>query len=114
MNNEIKLTDNNFHNEVLDSKTPVLVDFYADWCFPCKMVAPILSELSSEYTGKLKIGKLNTDENYMTASQYGISGIPTLLLFKNGEVVEKMVGALPKHLLKEKLNYFLTDETYKN
>jgi len=107
MSTEHTLTDANFETEVLKSDIPVLVDFWAEWCYPCKMIAPVVSEISKEYTGKLKVGKLNTDQNQSIAVQYGISGIPTLLLFKNGEVVDRIVGAYPKHAITEKINYFL-------
>ena len=108
MNHEITLTDANFEDEVLNSDIPVLVDFWADWCYPCKMIAPIVEEISKEYTGKLKVGKLDTDSNQMTATQYSISGIPTLLLFNNGQLVDRVVGALPKNSLTDRINYFLT------
>lgn len=108
MSNATVLTDANFDSEVLKSNVPVLVDFWAEWCYPCKMIAPTVEEISREYAGKLKVGKLDTDQNYQTAAQYEITGIPTLLLFKNGQVVDRMVGALPKHILKEKINYYLT------
>jgi thioredoxin 1 len=108
MNHETTLTDANFNSEVLKSNVPVLVDFWAEWCYPCKMIAPVVKEISSEYAGKLKVGKLDTDRNQTTAVQYGISGIPTLLLFKNGQVVDRIVGALTKHALKAKIDYYLT------
>ncbi len=107
MSLETTLTDTNFETEVLKSDVPVLVDFWAEWCYPCRMIAPVVEEIARDYAGKLKVGKLNTDENRFTPSQYGISGIPTLLLFKNGEVVDRIVGALPKHSIVEKLEYFL-------
>ena len=107
MGNETILTDTNFDAEVLKSDIPVLVDFWAEWCYPCKMIAPVVEEISHEYAGKLKVGKLDTDTNQVTAAQYGITGIPTLLLFKNGEIVDRIVGALPKHSIKEKLDYYL-------
>lgn len=107
MEHERTLTDANFDEEVLKSDIPVLVDFWAEWCYPCRMVAPVIEEISKEYTGKLKVGKLNTDHNQQTAMKYGISGIPTMMIFKNGEVVDRIVGALPKHALTEKINYYL-------
>jgi len=107
MNHEVTLTDENFENEVLKSDVPVLVDFWADWCYPCKMIAPVVKEISHEYAGKLKVGKLDTDKNQGTAAQYGISGIPTLLIFKSGQVVDRIVGAVPKYMITDKLNYFL-------
>jgi len=108
MMNEVMLNDANFNDEVIKSNVPVLVDFWAEWCYPCKMIAPVVKEISQEYSGKLKVGKLDTDQNYLTASQYDITGIPTLLLFKGGKVVDRIVGALPKQVIKEKLDYFLT------
>lgn len=89
-------TDQNFEEEVLKSPVPVLIDFWAAWCVPCKMIAPTLEELGREYDGKVKIGKVNVDENRNTANTYGIRGIPSLLLFKNGEVKEQMVGVHSK------------------
>ncbi|SLM65005.1 MULTISPECIES: thioredoxin TrxA [Dickeya] len=100
----IHLTDDSFETDVLQSAHVTLVDFWADWCGPCKMIAPILDEIADEYEGKLKIAKLNIDENPATAPKYGIRGIPTLLLFKNGEVAATKVGALSKGQLKEFLN----------
>lgn len=97
-------TDENFQMEVLESDIPVLVDFYADWCGPCKMVAPIIEELAGEYEGKIKIGKLNVDEELNTTEKYRVMSIPTLIFFKNGTAVETMVGAVPKKSLKEKLD----------
>ena len=93
---EIKITDANFEQEVLKSDIPVLVDFWAPWCAPCLMVAPVVEELAKEYTGKLKVCKLNVDEAPNTASRYGVMSIPTLAVFKDGEVVDRIVGALPK------------------
>ena len=90
------VTDASFDQDVLQSSTPVLVDFWAPWCSPCRMVGPILDELSSLYEGKIVIAKLNVDENQQTPVQYGIRGIPTMLIFKEGKVVSTKVGALPK------------------
>jgi len=92
----LKFTDDNFEQEVLKSDKIVLVDFYADWCGPCKMMAPIVDELAGEYDGVAKIGKINVDDNPSTSAQYRVMSIPTMLLFKNGEVVETIVGAVPK------------------
>ena len=92
-------TDQNFEDEVIKSGEPVLVDYWADWCGPCKMIAPILDEVASEYGGKLKVVKLNIDENPETPPKYGIRGIPTLMLFKNGGVEATKVGALSKSQL---------------
>jgi thioredoxin 1 len=93
------VTDGNFEAEVLQSKTPVLVDYWAEWCGPCKMIAPILDDVAKDYAGKLKIAKLNIDENQDTPAKYGIRGIPTLMLFKGGNVEATKVGALSKSQL---------------
>lgn len=97
--NIVYLTDESFQTEVLDSSEPVLVDYWAEWCGPCKMIAPILTEIAEEYQGKVKIAKLNIDENPQTPPKYGIRGIPTLMLFKNGNVEATKVGALSKSQL---------------
>jgi len=93
------LTDDTFEQEVINSSNPVLVDYWAEWCGPCKMIAPILEEIASEYTGKVKVAKLNIDENPQTPPRYGIRGIPTLMLFKDGNVEATKVGALSKSQL---------------
>ncbi|HBE91402.1 MAG TPA: thiol reductase thioredoxin [Gammaproteobacteria bacterium] len=93
------LTDDTFEQEVINSSNPVLVDYWAEWCGPCKMIAPILEEIASEYTGKVRIAKLNIDENPQTPPRYGIRGIPTLMLFKDGNVEATKVGALSKSQL---------------
>jgi len=93
------LTDESFQNEVIESAEPVLVDYWAEWCGPCKMIAPILAEIASEYQGKIKVAKLNIDENPQTPPKYGIRGIPTLMLFKDGNVEATKVGALSKSQL---------------
>ena len=93
------VTDDNFAAEVLQSQQPVLVDYWAEWCGPCKMIAPILDEVAKEYAGKLKVAKLNIDDNQATPAKFGIRGIPTLMLFKNGNVEATKVGALSKSQL---------------
>ncbi len=102
--NIVTLTDANFDQEVLKASTPVLVDFWAEWCGPCKMIAPILEELASEYDGKVKVGKVNIDEYQSIATEYGIRAIPTLLIFKYGEVAEQVVGLRSKRDLKANLD----------
>ena len=105
---EIILIEDNFQKEVLESDIPVLVDFWAEWCAPCLMIAPTIEELAQEYSGRLKVGKLNVDENQNLAAKYGIQGIPTLLIFKDGQIIEQIVGALPKEALKSKIENALT------
>ena len=95
--NLIEFTDDNFDTEVLKSNLPVLVDFWAEWCGPCKMIAPIVEEIASDYAGKVKVGKVNVDFNNQVAMQYGIRGIPALLVFKGGSVANQIVGAVPKN-----------------
>ena len=97
----VQLTDESFDTDVVNAAGPVLVDFWAEWCGPCKMIAPILDEIADEYEGKLTIGKLNIDQNAATPPKFGIRGIPTLLLFKDGAVAATKVGALSKTQLKE-------------
>ena len=95
------VTDASFQNDVLDSESPVLVDFWAEWCGPCKQIAPALEEISDELAGKVTVAKVDIDDNPETPSKYGVRGIPTLMLFKNGEVAATKIGALPKNKLKE-------------
>ncbi len=95
----VHLTDDSFETEVLGSATPVLVDYWAEWCGPCKMIAPVLDEIAQEYGGKVKVAKLNIDDNPQTPPKYGIRGIPTLMLFRNGEVEATKVGAVSKSQL---------------
>ena len=100
---EILLTDQNFKEEILNSEVPALVDFWAPWCGPCKMVSPAVEEIANQYDGKIKVGKLNVDDAPMTASQYSVMSIPTLMIFKGGEVVDKIIGAVPKEQIEEKI-----------
>ncbi len=103
--NIVNLTQENFPNEVLQAHTPVLVDFWAEWCGPCKMILPVLDELAEEYEGKVKIGKVNIDEQQALAAEYGIRAIPTLLLFHQGQVAEQIVGLKSKRDLKASLDH---------
>lgn len=100
----IHFTDENFNQEVLSSDLPVLVDFYADWCGPCKMLAPVIETLAEEYEGKVKVGKLNVDNAPDVSGRYGIMSIPTLLYFKNGEIVNKTIGVVAKSEIEQVLN----------
>lgn len=100
----ITITDDNFETEVLKSDRPVLIDFWATWCGPCRMIAPIVEELANEYEGKVKIGKLDVDENQQTSIKFGVRSIPTLLLFKDGKIKDTIIGAVPKSHLVQKLN----------
>ena len=99
----IELTDSNFQAEVIKADTPVLIDFWAEWCGPCKIIAPVVEEIAIEYQGKLKVGKVDVDNNQQVAMQFGIRSIPTLLIFKGGKVVDQVVGAVPKKMLVEKI-----------
>ena len=105
---EVLLTDKNFDDEVLKATMPVLVDFWAAWCGPCKMVSPIVEELAKEYEGKLKVGKLNVDENQQSSSKFGIMSIPSLLFFKEGKVVKTVIGAQGKEALKKAIDEVLS------
>jgi len=102
MGKTIELTDSNF-DQIIASDKPVLVDFWAEWCGPCKMIGPVVEELAGDYEGKAVVAKLNVDENPQTAAKFGIRSIPTLLVFKGGQVVDKQVGAVPKSVLNQKL-----------
>jgi len=107
MGKAIEITDANFEQEVISSDVPVLIDFWAVWCAPCKMVAPIVEQIATEYRGKLKVGKLDVDNNRQTAMEYGIRSIPTLLVFAKGKVVEQIIGVVSKSHLVEKLELHL-------
>ncbi len=104
---EVKVNDSNFKQEVLESDIPVLVDYWAEWCYPCLMVAPAVEEIAREYQGKLKVCKVNVDEARQTATNYGIMSIPTLAIFKGGRVMEQIVGAVPKAALEEKIKPYI-------
>ena len=105
----VKLTDGNFDAEVVKSGLPVLVDFWAEWCGPCRLMGPILDELAPAYAGKLKIGKINVDENQETPSQFGVMNIPTMIVFKNGKEIDRIVGAMAKADLQKKVDKALTN-----
>ncbi|MBI2486656.1 MAG: thioredoxin [Deltaproteobacteria bacterium] len=92
----VELSDSTFETEVIKSETPVLVDFWAPWCGPCRMIAPVVEEIATSYTGRLKVGKVNVDDNQEITMKYGIRSIPTLILFKNGKAVDQIIGAVPK------------------
>jgi len=101
-------SDSSFKQDVLESELPVLVDFWAEWCGPCHMLAPIVEQIAQDYQGRLKVGKLNVDENPQIAAQFGIRGIPTLLLFDKGKPVEQIIGAVPKAQIQTKLDAHLS------
>ncbi|MAT15773.1 MAG: thioredoxin [Planctomyces sp.] len=105
--NVLEFSDDKFQSEVLEAAEPVLVDFWAPWCGPCKMLAPTIDEVANEFAGRVHVGKMNTDENHVTATQFGISAIPTVILFKGGQVVERFVGVTPKEKFAEKINSHL-------
>ncbi len=103
----IELNSNNFKEEVLESSIPVLIDLWAPWCMPCRMITPIVEQLAEDNQGKLKVCKLNTDENQDIAARYGIQGIPTLLFFKGGQEVDRLVGVTPKPIIQKKIDALL-------
>ncbi len=109
MGKALTFTDDSFEEDVLNSDKPVLVDFWAEWCGPCRMVGPVVEELAGEYEGKAKIGKVDVDNNPEISTKYGIRSIPSLLIFKNGEVVDQIVGAVPKAQLKKQLEAQMTN-----
>lgn len=104
MSHPTPITDDQFETEVINSSTPVLVDFWAEWCGPCKAIAPTLEEIAGDFDGRLKVVKVDVDENRQSATQYGIRSIPSLLIFKDGAEVDRIIGALPKQQLAEKIN----------
>ncbi len=109
MGKPVEITDGNFQEKVLESEQPILVDFWAEWCGPCKMIAPVLEEIAEEMDGQLTIGKLDVDANMNSAMAYGVSSIPTLVLFKNGEIVERIVGLRQKKALMGELEGHLSE-----
>ena len=109
MSKPVEVTDADFSQTVLESGQPVLVDFWAEWCGPCKMIAPVVEELAEEYEGRFSFAKLDVDSNPKVAMQFGIRSIPALLLFKDGKVAEQVIGAVPKALLKRKIDKVLED-----
>ena len=108
MSDPVEITDENFQQEVLDSETPVLVDFWADWCQPCKMIAPVVEQIAEEYDGKVKIGKLDVDSNQQTSQAMGIRGIPALIIFNDGKPVDQIIGVVPKSIIQKKIDEVLS------
>ena len=108
---EITLTDQTWDNEVLNSDLPVIVDFWAEWCAPCFMIAPIVEQIGKEYEGKIKVGRLNVDENPVTAGKYQIMAIPTLLFFNGGKLIDRVVGVVSKKILVEKIEKILEEKS---
>ncbi len=104
----VKITDEDFEKEVIKSKIPVLVDFWASWCGPCKAIAPLVEELAKEYTGQVKIAKMNVDENIETPNNYNVRNIPTLIIFKDGNELERLVGVFPKSTIEEMIKKVLS------
>jgi thioredoxin 1 len=108
MGKPAEVTDEKFKGDVIDSELPVLVDFWAGWCQPCQMIAPIIEELAEEYDGKIEFKKIDVDSNPLTPQTYGIRGIPALLIFQNGQVIDQIIGAQPKAALKDRIDSVLT------
>ena len=106
----LTLTDHNFQQEVINNSEPVLVDFWATWCGPCQVMNPVIQDLAREYTGKVTVGKVNVDEQPQTTAQYGIQSIPTIKIFRNGKIMDQVIGAVPKKVLADKLNEVLQAE----
>ena len=104
MGNYVEINDSNFEDEVIKSDIPVLIDFWAEWCAPCRIIAPIVEEIADEYQGKVKVGKVNVDNNPQTSMNYGIRSIPTLLIFKDGKPVDQLIGAVPKNEIETKIS----------
>jgi len=107
----VQISDDNFETEVLKSDVPVIIDFWAEWCSPCRLIAPIMGELAEEYSGKIKVGKLDVDTNQQTAIKYGVRSIPTVLMLKNGEVKEVVIGAVPKAMFVDKIDSLIKSVT---